>query len=304
MWERYERKQRIRINGNTQIISGNGLDAEAVLRAAPPKVSTRVTINRRNLNRLATTVVAPDAAHNLDAEDLCGILRFSNEVNEYIGLPETDSLILRSSYRRSGSRSEPALLVRGITKGEPEYEFLEEGKKTRIRHLSDFTGYLRPSTYLIIHDDNYELQMRGIHARTRELETGAELLFGTDCLQTRELEMEEKRKPSIRVNVSYRGAPSVYKISGLFTGLSDIVNDMFRTGIDFLQTDVRNIRLRNIDYQKAMQLVFNILRDEEALVEMHKTGQDMRGQHAVVESRLYINLPSGVGRRVQILDID
>ncbi len=232
-------------------------------------------------------------------------MKFSNKANRRIGLPQTDSLILRSAYITPGTRlSEPALLIDNLNSPQPTYNYLDENVKTKLASHKEFTNFLRPNTHLLIHDDNYDLQRGGIHVRTTESISGAELFFGTDALQTRELEMETKKRPSIRINISHPPVSSHYKMAELFNIDPADIERMCDEGIGYLEKNGKSIRLRNIDKAKALKLVHDIKKDKEALLEAHNIGQEMKGERAVVESRIYRKLPGGQGRRVQALDID
>ena len=280
-----------------------GVSLERFRKEGPRKVATRLEMNEHGLNRLSTTIVTPEKAKYLGFEDLLKILKFSEEVNARIGLPKTDSLIIRTSYISPGKPSEPALLINNLT-GNTTYSYLDEDKKVRLNSLEEFTRFLRPHTYLMIHDDNYELQMNGIHVRTSELLHGSELLFGTDALQTRELEMEKKKRPSIRINVSRDGVVSHYGMAALFSIPSTIIDKMFDQSCEYLSANGISIRMRNIDREKAKLILQRIQKDRESLLELHRIGEELHGTHAVVESRIYHTLPGGLGRRVQALDIN
>lgn len=301
---KYKGTHILRINDNTQVMSDRSFKFEDLGYTAPKKILTRIELNLGGLNRLATTIVTPDKMRNLDIEDLWQILRFSNDVNKIINLPNTDSLILRSAYITPGTPSEPALLIKNLHSPNIGYEYLDGNSKTKLIDHNAFTQYLRNNTHLLIHDDNYEMQTAGIHVRTYESLNGDELLFGTDCLQARELEMETKKKPSISVNISHSTISSSYKMSKLFNIDPTDIEHTYGNGNGYLATEERIIRVRNIDKYRALKLVEQIKKDKESLLEVHRVGQEMKGQNAVVESRIYPNLAGGVGRRVQVLDVD
>lgn len=304
LYNRPEHKTVLSINDNTQVIASSGIDFETIRSRAPRKVATRISINLSGLNRLATTIVMPDKVRELEMKDLLAILQFSNQANQKLNLPQTDNLILRSAFIAPQKPSEPALLIKNIHGPNTNYEYLDEGTKRKIGNHMEFTHNLRNNTHLLIHDDNYELQTGGIHVRTHESLKGGELLFGTNALQTRDLEMEQKRKPSIRINTFSPTVASHYKMAELFAFNKKDIEYMFNNNLENFTSDGKSIRLRNIDRHKAFELLQNIKKDEASLLKVHEAGQDMKGPEAVVESRIYLTLPGGIGRRIQVLDID
>lgn len=296
-----------RINFNTQIITKDkGFGLSNFLRKTTEKVANRVSINLGGLNTLDTTIVAPEMVEGiLNDESLAQILDFSNSINGSIGIPETDSVIIRSSARHPKNKnSEPAVLAQNINSKGKKYEYLTDGERTQLYNVADFKNCLSPGTWLLIHSDNCLLQTNGVHARMHESNFGNELLAGTKVLQSRELEMVGEKKPSLKANQSSSRVISHYKLTNLLNLDTKTLQKMILDGVDEAIINGVTVKLKNLSSDQVEDLVGILSNESDDLLWAHESGQKLKGSLATTEIRIYPTLEKGIGSRIQVLDVD
>lgn len=185
--------QRLKKAHNTFIWSGAEYELPEVFHRAliPDAIVKRVQINTYGLNGLATHIFSPRTRPSLDG--LRAIMAVSNEVNGNLGLPPANDLFIRTRRPRPVKETMQkyvslALLVTNVS-GTPSFRILGHGKVDSLQH---FYQMLPEGSYLIIHDDNPQLQRAAIHGTYLDLRDPpiVELIVGTDMLHARALSEE------------------------------------------------------------------------------------------------------------------
>ncbi len=186
--------ERLKEASNTHIWSQSGAELPEVLRMVnvPEAIVKRVQLNILHLNGLSTHIFGPQVRPSI--EGLRGVMAVSNQVNEAIGLPRSNDLIIRT--RRKRPPAEPlqkfvssALLVLNVSSKSPNFIVLGSGK---IDSLEEFYQMLPDGSFLMIHDDNPTLQRGAIHGTYMDTDNPpmTELIVGTDMLHARALNAE------------------------------------------------------------------------------------------------------------------
>ena len=289
------------INQNTAVLSGNykEVSRQALAWLLTEKVQKRLQINMAGLNGLATTIVFPSFAESLDNSDLKKIISYSNGVNANISLPQTDDLIIRSSAapfnnlfsKQRVEMSEPALLAKNVSSS-PTFQLLES--KQKVSCLQDFLVMVKGS-FLMIHDDNYNLQTGGFHGSIYENRHDAELYFRTGSLQARNMGDPELRHPTLRINsrnldylFGFNPESLAQKLDN--TGLASNLNCVIRT--------------LNCDNETAFSLADSLQKHKEIILSAFKSVRKLFGNRSVAEFRIYQDNPGWVGQKLHILDVD
>lgn len=269
-------------------------DIEGLLLKAPSKISTRLRLNHHEFNQLATTIVEPGAALKLQIADLQEILEFSNSVNERLGFPETSDLIIRSaraySFRNGAYKpkfSEPAVLVRQVDK-RPKFRLLNA--RGRITSLNDFIDMVEKPSYLMIHDDNYDLQNAALHGSLVESVSGCELVCATGVLHARGV-AETTKVPVIKINADY-------------------FEDLFRLDPTSAISERQAFDRPKISYLNSqngisfLPLVRKAAYYSSLLRSTYERVVEQFGPETVMEFRIYPTDEYGLGRNLHLLDVN
>ena len=129
-----------RLNSNTAYLDKYPWSINNLIRHVPDKIKNRLKINSHGLNKMTTVIVPPGQQNNLDQNFLNSIIRFSGLVNKNIGLPETDSLVIRTAkayffsldgYNSNQEFSEPMVLASCIGSEQQKLLLKTEGEPTQ-----------------------------------------------------------------------------------------------------------------------------------------------------------------------------
>ena len=281
----------IRLNSNTYLYPRSVSN----LSSAPEKIKKRIAINQSGLNGLATMIIPPEITHHLTSRDLVNIIKKCNSINNNIGLPPTDSLVIRSAaINQFGCFSEPGLLVKNLEFKEV-FQSLGNDSAGKYHSLSEYLSDLSANTFLMIHDDNYRLQIQSLQGRIGQSSDGFELFVGTGILHPRDIDRQSNTEPTIRIS-----AQSIEDLID-FPIAAPIAN--YACEHTYVHRGA-NATFFNADIFQAGQLSRRLLREKYLIYMLYaKTTQHFPHPEAV-EFRIY-PLPEGsIGTKAHVLDLD
>jgi hypothetical protein len=297
----------LQLNTNTQYLDQYPPENKESLRwISTPKINKRLCLNKVGLNRLATTVIHPSVSGNL-VEMFSDILDFSNKINDRIGLPQTNDLIVRSSVRKSTSLknfgkydvsdySSPALLVTSASNDNPKYKLLTENNKTKsINSIEDFINLLGIDYFLLIHDDNLPLQQQAVHGRICAKNTGVELVLATKVIHARELGVGNPDYPFIEIRS--QSLDDIYSINP-----SLLLKGSEKDRV--INSQRMEILIKNCTQRDVSFLITKAKREELLLQHILDKTHMLFGENSVAEFRSYNVLEGGIGEKIHVLDVD
>lgn len=294
-----------RLNVNTLCLDNLAWDMESLMFRVPDKIKNRLKINLYGLNQMTTVIVAPNQQQNLDQDFLDAIIRFSDSINESIGLPETENLIVRTAQvnsfslgkaKGSGQKfSEPMVQVINVGSEEQQLLLHTEGKPERqINSLQELSAIFPHDKYLLIHDDNERLQKRAVHGTFLITDYVSELVIRTDSLHARNIVSD--KYPHIK----FTSDDPEY----LFSVDPNTLSFMVRGGEISAHSPRIDIRGRNLTGRTAKYISKEIQGFSWEIFEKYAKATEIVGKKAVMEFRLYPPTGFENQRRLHVLDIN
>lgn len=268
---------------------------------APEKISKRLRLNSLGLNGLATVVVAPACIKSINNGNLEQILEFSNQINEKLGLPPTNDLVIRTSaqVRRWGLNvtpptilSEPALLISNL-QNNPIYQLL--GKNIMLTSLQAFIRMLPGGSFFLIHDDNNIPQIEGLHGSIYEGTSGTEIYLRTGSLHARDMGDPSNHYPTIRINAA--------RLEDLF----EVTQSEVLTALQKNETTYnirRGVRILNCTPDEAIHLTTCLHKNTELIFFSYKNIEENFGVGRTSEFRIYPQIKGWVGQKLHVLDVN
>ena len=301
------------LNKNSIIIAKNIPESlRFYINILPNKIKKRLQINEAGLNGLATTVIDSQIVRAMNEKDFIKILHLSNQINQGLGLPPANSLVVRTArpyQNRNGANhngvsvSEPMLLAINIEEDKRKLILKENGQSIKLNSISDFVKRVPDDTFLMIHDDNELLQTQAYHIKVRKSESGAELNIGTGILHARELDNPDSLIPSIQINTpnfedlfKYENSYS-FDINTVLKGLREPkhpVKSLNQTTFSF----------NNINFKTAAVILKTLNQDKFLIQEAVERANNIFGEGSVVEIRDYQIPEGGIGQKIHVLDVD
>ena len=296
----------LKLNMNTAYLDSYPWKIEDLMFYVPEKIKNRLVINFTGLNKMTTVIVPPKYQKNLDQEFLNSLVGLSSMVNQNIGLPETNNLVIRtakavSSYPHTNNHSlhifsEPMILASVIGSQDQKLLLRTEGKRSlQINSLSEIPELLPYDKYYLIHDDNESLQKKAVHGAFLITDEVSELVIRTNSLHARNI--TSKEFPHIKFTSSepdYLFEIDPHTLSGLVQNGS---------------LSAHSPRINMEGYCLTSQIAKNIFNETQnfsaEILEKYKTINKLFGEKAVMEFRLYPamdTLPDY--NRLQILDVN
>lgn len=180
----------------------------------PWRVKNRILLHQIGACEMFTAIVPPGERVHL--ADLRLIADEAASVNAQIGLPtnvkdlfirtrEAGHFINMRPNSTEGAKARlagtnPVLQIRGVRTDLPEYVQLktEFTPEKRVGSVEEWLASIPPS-YLLIHEENPELQRKSIHGRVMSVEPDGpfELAVGTDALHARMIGLNGSRYVSV-----------------------------------------------------------------------------------------------------------
>lgn len=287
---------------NTVFLDKNGhkIDINTLKSLVPLKIRNRLQLNEMGLNGLATVIIPPENRRVLSGQGLRQIMTWCNLINRGVGLPKTDDVIIRTSSNsftsfvarsRIPTFSEPALLGSNVS-NLPRFKPLGENQKP-VNSIEEFTDTLPENAFLIIHDDNYNLQNEALHGRVFTGENGIEVALATKTLHPRGLGEGSFEYPYVVVNTNNVEDLDNLDIPKIAASVSQEPS---------FQTRRTTFASRNCDENTALDLLKRFRNDSGLILYAHKKLTDRFGKACVTEFRDYNIAARGLGRKIHILD--
>lgn len=265
----------------------------------PWRVLNRVFLHEIAACQMFTAIAAPH--ERLNNEILRAIAREASVVNAQIGLPTAvEDLFIRtredSPYRSFGFHNDkqekpriagtnPALQILGIHSRSPRFKQLktEFSPEIKFNSVEEWICSINPS-YLLIHEENQELQKKSIHGRIMSVDPSGpyELSIGTDALHARMIGLNGSRY------VRVEGHDIRWLVESVLCGRADGVVD------------------RSWDSHSAFKLMQRLEPYLDKLLHTLDRVQNKYGRNAVPEFRIYPDMFEGepVLAGLQVYDLD
>jgi hypothetical protein len=292
-----------RLNSNTAYLDNYSWGIDNLIRYVPDKIKNRLKINSHGLNKMTTVIVSPGQQKNLNQEFLNSVINFSALVNESIGLPKTNSLVIRTAKANffspggnisNQNLSEPMVLASHIGSGQQKLLLKSEKTPTQqIASLQELSNIFPYDKYLLIHDDNEKLQKEAVHGTFVITDNVSEIVIRKGSLHARN--MTSKEFPHLKFTSGkpdYLFEIDPYTLSGLVKG--EVVN-------------VKSPRINIEGYTLTGSVAHFISKEakifSEEILEKYKKVTKLFGENTVMEFRLYPQIQTlPYSNRMQILD--
>ena len=250
------------------------------------KIRKRLILCKNKLNGLATLVVDSKTKYKIDLEDLQDISYLSNEINDEIGLPHTKSIVIRTS-KRNNELSDPMYLLSDVN----------DISKENWLNFQYFLNTLGKEVFLMIHDDNYELQKKCIHGRFLIRKDTCELAFKTGSAHARQIGDPELIHPTIIINSN--------NLDDIFRVQPKTISNLLNTNSVEVKFRRVKIRMRNFrNDSSAIKLYKRMVKNRMFLHEAYEKISKIYGNSKVMEFRIYPTENIGLCKNFHVLDID